>query len=150
MNNNLFYTYLPLNLIYDKQYSTLSLKAIVLYALILNRVKLSDKNKRFQDGGGTFVYYSTVQICEHLRCGKNSARNTLKELEEAGLIRKEYQSLGLPIKIYVCNRIFNNSKLNSTDIAEKEVSFDVEKAERKADEGTTDFGEMKIKKRRKH
>ncbi len=99
--NNKYFAVLPLNLVYEEKYSELSSKAILLYSLFLNRTKFSLQNKKFIDDNGVFIYYSTEQISKHLHCGISSAKVTLSELEQAGLIRKEYQQNGLPLKIYV-------------------------------------------------
>ena len=118
-----------------------------------------------------FKYYTNAQIQESLCCSANPAVNALKELENCGLIRKEYQKRGLPLKIYV-NDVFGihnrtygqgdfqsrpqdkprqkyNNKF-STQNAEKDkdVSFDIDKAIKRANEGNIDFGNMKNKKRR--
>ncbi len=170
MNNKFYYTFLPLNLIYDVQYESLSLNAIVLYSLFLNRNKLSLNNPDYNDSNGTFIYFSNPQIQTALRCNQDSARKALNELETAGLIRKEYQKNGLPLKIYVkdireaYSNTYNPDKppenprpkpnrdfkpYSPAPHKEKQVSFDVKKAENIADNGTLDFGEMKIKRRRK-
>ena len=149
-----FYANLPLVLVYDERYSALSSRATVLYTLFLNRKKLSINNKRFCDSNGIFIYYSTPQICNHLHCGKDSARSAVTELEQAGLIKKEYQKKGLPLKIYVndiqdsgktthysapqtpqdkpseklTNSSFTRRKTVTNEISQKEkqVSFDVD------------------------
>ena len=173
--NNKYFAVLPLSLVYEEKYSELSSKAILLYSLFLNRRKFSMQNKKFKDDNGVFIYYSTEQISNHLHCSLNSAKKVLTELEKAGLIRKEYQKNGLPQKIYVNDiRVENEDTYNASEkpqdkfsqksysnslynekhhtehfqAKEKQVSFDVEKAERKANDGTLDFSEMKIKKRR--
>lgn len=165
LNNYTFYAILPLTLIYDMQYENLSTNSIVLYSLFLNKKKLSMTNKAFRDCDGVFINYTTSQICKHLRCGKDSAKKALCELEKAGLIRKKYQKNGLPLKIYV-NDVFRLGTSNTdkpsekpkpksnfkpyspAPAEEKKVSFDVARAEKLANDGTLDFGEMKIKKRR--
>ncbi len=74
--------------------------------LLLNKLNISKLNlKNFSDKNGVFVYYSNQQICRHLRCNHKTATDTLKNLQQAGLIRKEYQKNGLPLKIYV-NDVF--------------------------------------------
>ena len=57
--NNKYFAVLPLNLVYEEKYSELSSKAILLYSLFLNRTKFSLQNKKFKDGNGVFIYYST-------------------------------------------------------------------------------------------
>lgn len=173
MNNNIF-AILPLILLYDEKYKDLSMSAIILYSLFLNRTKYSLKNKKFKDDKGVFIYYSTEQISSHLHCSINSAKKILSELEEIGLIRREYQKNGLPLKIYVNNictenkgtynasekpqdklsqKPYSNSNYNekpckSTSVPqEKQVSFDMEKTEEMKLKHLYNFAE-KTKKRR--
>ena len=155
LNEKKYYTYLPLNLIYDTDFSDLSIPAIVLYSIMLNRKKLSLENPLFRDSAGTFIFFSNPQIRKALRCNQDTARKTLNELENYGLVRKEYQKRGQPLKIYV-NDIFH--MLDSThkvekeqlykpnfnprpSFAQKEVSFDVEKAEEMAKRNRCTFGD---------
>ena len=146
---------MPLNLIYEPQYSGLSILAIVLYSIMLNRTKLSVGNPLFNDCGGAFIFFSNSQIQKVLRCNKDTARKTLNELKYYKLIRTEYQKRGLPLKIYI-NDIFhmndlsrdsskkhvykpeNNSK---SDCGQKEVSFDVARAEELAKKRRHTFGQ---------
>lgn len=48
MNNNNFML-VPLNLVYDEEYKVLSIDAILIYSLFLNRTKFSMLNKNFTD-----------------------------------------------------------------------------------------------------
>lgn len=163
---------MPLLLIYDEKYHHLSSNEKLLYTLLLNRTNYSRKNlKSFCDENGIFVYYTITQIQSHLNCSIATAVSILKNLEHAGLIRKEYQKRGLPLKIYVNdvfgihNRTYNKStpsdkpKINHNQNfkpyspampkqQEKKVSFDIEKTRQQANDGTLDFGNMKNKKRR--
>ena len=111
--------------------------------------------EKFHDEKGTFIYFSNNSIRKQLHCCKDTATNSLTELEQVGLIRKEYQKRGQPLKIYV-NDIFH--MLDSThkvekeqlykpnfnprpSLAQKEVSFDVEKAEEMAKRNRRIFGD---------
>ncbi len=172
--NSDFYAILPLILVYEENYSILSSKAILLYALFLNRAKFSLQNKKFRDSDGVFIYYSASQISKHLRCNKVSARKVLNELEEAGLVKIKFQEFGLPLKIYVndvragdkgtnsvvseksqdklSGKSYSNSsnrqKAHKNDFPqeEKQVSFDVEKAKETEMKHLYNFAE-KTKKR---
>ena len=165
-----------MELMMNEHYKGLSSNSKILYSLLLNRTKFSKKNyKKFFDKNGYFVYYSNLQIQKHLGCSPRTATTTLNELEKAGLIKKEYQENGLPLKIYVndirssdgdvyaffkqpqdefCEKPYSNSIYRGKPVTrqykteEKEVSFDVERAEKKSDDGFVDFGNMKIKRRR--
>ncbi|MBR2954035.1 MAG: replication initiator protein A, partial [Clostridia bacterium] len=104
--NNTNYALFPLELTTNEKYKHLSPYSKILYALFLNRLNLSKMNSsKFCDKNGLFIYYTNAQIRESLCCSVNPAVNALKELENYGLIRKEYQKNGLPLKIYV-NDVF--------------------------------------------
>lgn len=129
----------------NDKYKNFSSKEFFLYMLLLNRTNISKLNlKHFSDKNGIFVYYSNKQITEHLKCNKNTATQVLCNLEKAGLIRKEYQKCGLPIKIYVNDiRNFKTTSYSSTP----QVSFDLEKAKQQSRENRQDFGSKKNKRR---
>ena len=161
MNNKFYYTYLPLNLIYDTNFSGLSLSAILLYSLMLNRQKLSYNNPLFNDSKGTFIFFSNPQIQKALRCNKDTARKVLNELETHSLIRKEYQKQGLPLKIYVIDVFgMHNNTYKSQNVQpakqnfkpyspEKQVSFDVDITLTQMQKNRRNFGEIKIPKKKK-
>ncbi len=163
-------------MITNTKYQNLTSNEKLLYALLLNRINLSRKNhKSFSDNNGIFIYYSNKQIQRHLNCSDRTAAHALNNLEQAGLIRKEYQQIGLPLKIYVndvremdktahfsapqkpqekfSQKLYNNSNYNtkpykSTPVSqEKQVSFDVEKTEEMKLKHLYNFAE-KTKKRR--
>ena len=145
LNNDFPYAILPLNLIYDEKYSTLSSGEKILYTLLLNRTNYSRKNLKnfFDNKNGLFIYYTNEQIQSHLNCSKTNAVSMLKNLENAGLIKKEYQKNGLPIKIYVTDLRENIEKPITNDA----TSFDIEKAVQQAKENRRNFGIKKNKKR---
>lgn len=75
-----------------------------------------------------------------IRCSRATATTLLKNLENAGLIHKEYQSNGLPLKIYV-NDIRENT--NTKPKHQQETSFDINSALQKEKSNRINFGEMK-------
>ena len=167
LNTDFSYIQLPLFLFNCDRYTSLSLNAKLLYALILNRMKLSKKNAdTFSDESGIFIYFSNSSIKNFLNCGKNQVYQALDELEDAGLIRKIRKRIGMPFKIYVndISLLHEKSKFDGQAntykpklsfkpkpvvIPERNVSFDIERAERLALSGDIDFGNIKNKKRRK-
>lgn len=162
-----------MELIMNEQYKTLSSNSKILYSLFLNRTNYSKKNlKKFSDKNGIYIYYSNSQIQKHLHCSVHTAVNVLSELEQAGLIKREYQKRGLPLKIYVSDiraenkdtysasekpqdklshRPYLNSNYNKkphTDHSvkeEKQVSFDVDLEEKLAKAGLVHFSRKKQK-----
>lgn len=148
MNNSFSYAIFPLNLITDERYKGLSSDDKILYALLLNRKNYSKNNlKTFSDDKGIFVYYSNLQIQQHLNCSTATAIKVLKNLENSGLIIKEYQKRGLPLKIYVNDITCTYQKPNQEQSpAPYDVSFSVKKAELRSKSNRGNFGEMKQKK----
>lgn len=153
INSVFSYAILPLNLITDEKYRTLTSDEKLLYVLLLNRVNFSKKNlNNFSDSNGIFVYYSNKQIQNHLNCCKSTAIKALNNLEKVGLIKKEYQRKGMPIKIYVNNirnyeRDTNIPTLPKTLHKENPVSFDIGLAQSRTQLHRANFGEMKNKRR---
>lgn len=92
----------------DPKYKKMSCESKTLYFLMLNRMRLSEKNGWIKDGK-PFIYFTRDEVCENLNCGKDKATRLLAELEQKGLISRK--------KVY-CTRpdvIFVN------DISEKET-----------------------------
>ena len=146
INSVFSYAILPLNLITDEKYRTLTSDEKLLYVLLLNRVNFSKKNlNNFSDSNGIFVYYSNKQIQNHLNCCKSTAIKALNNLEKVGLIKKEYQKNGLPLKIYV-NDIRENREQKAR-FKTKETSFDIERALSREKITRQTFGDKKNKRR---
>ena len=146
LNNNFSYAIFPLNLISDEKYCTLSSDEKILYMLLLNRTNYSRKNLKnfYDDKNGLFIYFPNSQIEKQLNCCTKTVRKMLNNLEKAGLIKREYQRNGLPIKIYVTDlRNFTQKTTNNN------VSFDIAKAEQQARKNRMNFGTKKNKKRNK-
>ena len=102
IENSKNYAIFPLNMLDDERYKNFQVNDFFLYMLLLNRTNISKMNlKHFSDEKGVFVYYSNKQITKDVRCSHSTATKALMNLEKAGLIRKEYQKRGLPLKIYV-------------------------------------------------
>ncbi len=149
INNNFSYAIFPLELITNEQYKGLSSDEKILYILLLNRKNSSKKNlKSFSDTKGVFIYYTNLQIQNHLNCSISTAVKILKNLEKAGLITKEYQKHGLPLKIYVndINNLYSKPK-ESKSPALQEASFNIEKAKMASKQNRENFGEKKNKRR---
>lgn len=76
-----------------------------------------------------------------IRCSRTTASIILNNLENAGLIYKEYQDNGKPLKIYV-----NDIRENTNTIPKpeaRETSFDIKSALQKEKSNRLNFGEMK-------
>ena len=71
------------------------------YALLLDRVTLSQANGWQDDQGHIFVIYPLEKIAKSLRKGLTSIKAALAELEEHGLIQRQRAGPGQPNRIYV-------------------------------------------------
>ena len=98
----LFYQ-LPVLLIKDDQFKSLSSDAKILYSLMLSRTSLSAKNGWLDEHGNVFIIYTLEEVMEGLNCRDNKATKSLKELREIGLIKTVRRGLGKPNITYVMN-----------------------------------------------
>ncbi len=148
INSAFSYAILPLNLITDEKYKTLSSDEKILYTLLLNRINYSKRNlTKFSDSKGVFIYYSNSQIQNHLNCCESTATKSLNNLEKIGLIHKEYQKNGLPLKIYVND--IRESREQKAKTKAQETSFDIERALSREKITRQTFGDKKNKRRTK-
>lgn len=95
---------------------TLSVEAVTLYGLLLDRVGLSAQNRWADSKGRVYIYFVLKEVQKCLHCGHNKATKLLRELERYGLIERILQGLGKPAKIYVKN--FSSKVNQSTDVSE--------------------------------
>lgn len=82
---------IPILLLKDEEHSSLSLDAIVLYSLLLDRLESSKKNgDKFKDENGEFYAVMTRdEIVDMLRVGKNKVPKIKKELIDHGLLEEK-------------------------------------------------------------
>ena len=86
------------------QFRGLSMDAKLLYSLMLDRMCLSARNGWYDGQGRVFIYYTVMDIAEHLNCKKDKVLKLLNELDNkkgVGLIERVRQGQGRPSKIYV-------------------------------------------------
>lgn len=65
-----------------------SVHAKLLYALLLGRTTLSQKNGWVSEEGNVYVIYTIAQMAKDLHCGTTAVKAALKELEQAGLLQR--------------------------------------------------------------
>ena len=79
----------------------ISQTAKLLYALLLDRSTLSQKNK-WQDGEGRiYIIYPIAEIAEILDKGSTTIKGALNELDMAGLLERERGGFSAPNRLYV-------------------------------------------------
>lgn len=103
---------LPKELISNESFANISMEAKVLYAMMLDRLHLSLKNKWFDENGRAFIIMSLDEVQEKMHCGKDKACDLLAELDSkavkrknktitgCGLIERKKRGLGKPDIIY--------------------------------------------------
>ena len=91
---------MPKILFTSEKYAALPSDAKLLYAILLDRAGLSEKNG-WKDGNGTYIYFTQKEVRQLLRFGSDKACLLFLLLEEAGLIRRKKQGQGKASRIYV-------------------------------------------------
>lgn len=98
---NASFLMIPKALLYGSEFEQMSICAKILYALMKDRLALSEKNGWKDDCGRTFIYFKQLDAAKILGCGRTSAVKYMHELENCGLIQKTSQGLGKPDIIYI-------------------------------------------------
>ena len=79
----------------------ISQTAKLLYALLLDRSTLSQKNKWQDDEGRIYIIYPIAEIAEILDKGSTTIKGALNELGMAGLLERERGGFSAPNRLYV-------------------------------------------------
>ena len=79
----------------------LSYTARLLYALLLDRTTLSQKNGWQDSEGRTYIVYPVSEIAETLDKGRTAIKSALNELDAAGLLVRERRGFSAPNRLYV-------------------------------------------------
>lgn len=91
---------IPKVLIHNKAFENLSMKAIYLYCVFLNKVIYSEKDNFADEQGYLFVVCTTKEILEMLNCSQEKMEKCYAELSEFGLIKNEPEQDG-KYKVYL-------------------------------------------------
>lgn len=89
---------------YPKFLLTLDLSetAKMIYMLLLDRARLSMQKERWQDEHGrVFIHYTIQSLAITIRKSEMTVKNSLKALEQQGLIYRQRQGAGMPNRIFV-------------------------------------------------
>lgn len=109
--------------LFGARYNNVSAEAKLLYGLLSDRSKLSEKNGDawLDQNKEYFIYYPLTEITERFGCGHDKASRLLRELESAGLIQRTRQGLGKPYRLVVkpivqIAKNSNSTMLKSSDL----------------------------------
>lgn len=81
---------------------TYSANAKLLYALLLGRTTLSQKNGWVSEEGHVYVIYTICELAEDLHCGERTVQSALNELERAKLITRVRRGRTRANHIFLC------------------------------------------------
>ena len=79
----------------------LSQTAKLVYALLLDRMTLSQKNRWTNENGSVFVIYPVEHLAEKMKTSDMTVKRALNELREADLITCERCGYSAPYRVYV-------------------------------------------------
>ncbi len=79
----------------------LSQNAKLLYMLLYDRARISQKNEWLDEQGRVFVVFPITELSEKMGKCRSSVKNALKELEDAGWIVRKFSGFSKPKHIYV-------------------------------------------------
>ena len=91
--------------------------ARLLYALLLDRARLSMQNEGWTDERGrVFLIYTIRDLSVSMRRSESAVKVALRALEAAGLIRRERQGLGKANRLYLLTPVENDLSMGSNSI----------------------------------
>ena len=105
-SNQFSFCRIPRQIITGPEFKKLSNDAKLLYALMLERMGLSAKNKWRDEQERVYIYFTVKEIREVLNCGNDKAIKLPTELDTPkgiGLIERIKQGQSKPTKIFVKN-----------------------------------------------
>lgn len=97
-NTNHFISFRTL---FTDDFKSLSVESKALYALMLERANLSNRNHCADSENKVYIIFTAKQIMDTLQCSERTALKLLKELDEFGLIERQRTKIGQPYIIYV-------------------------------------------------
>ena len=104
-------SYLPPYMAYPKFLLKVNISetAKLVYMLLLDRARLSMKNRDWQDDQGhVFVLYTIPSLAKDIGKGETTVKKALNQLSQQGLILKQSRGAGMPNKIYVRIQVENS------------------------------------------
>jgi len=99
--------YVPMVLFVHNDFKGLKNKAIVLYSLLLERLRepFDFIQKGYDDNGATYVQFKIAELCELLNQSKKTVISLKKQLAQYGLIEEVKVGRNQPNRIYLTDKL---------------------------------------------
>ena len=115
------YYQIPKELLDNSDFSTLSLDAKLLYAVLRDRMQLSKANNWIDADKRIYIIFSVEAIAQKIGVSVDKAVRLLKELEKFGLVEKKRRGQGMTSLLYIMNFASGQSELeNEPDLPPEE------------------------------
>ena len=102
---------------------TISERALILYALMCDRMKSSEKREQFHDSSGkAFIIFTRDEVERTFNVKHCTAAALFAELETAGLIVRTKSSINSACKIYITSEKTDTYTSEKTDTYTSEIS----------------------------
>ena len=99
---------IPKLMLLDPKFQALSLKSIILYGFLLDRMNLSMRRGWLDEDNRVYIRFRIKEIMEDMNVCEKTAIGYLAELEKIGLVEKDKKGMGMGNKLYVKNFISPN------------------------------------------
>ena len=96
---------IPKLMLLDPKFQALSLKSIILYGFLLDRMNLSMRRGWLDEDNRVYIRFRIKEIMEDMNVCEKTAIGYLAELEKIGLVEKDKKGMGMGNKLYVKNFI---------------------------------------------
>lgn len=96
--------------------------AKLLYAFLLNRMNLSQKNNWYDENGEIYLIFTRLEVQELLDLSDKTATKAFKQLLDVCLIKEKRQGLGKPNLIYIGK--IQHLELNKKEMIQKQKNYD--------------------------
>ena len=106
---------IPLLMFLDDAFESLSIEAKVVYGILLQRIKLANRNGWRDENGRLYVIYPLEQMRKDIGLSTKIISAGLKQLEGIGIIDIVVRGQGKPNIIYVKNFIYKDEESSSRD-----------------------------------
>ncbi len=104
---------IPLLMFIDDAFDSLSIEAKVVYGILLQRIRLANRNGWRDEEGRLYVIYPLEQMHKDIGLSTRTLSDALKQLEELGIVDISVRGQGKPNLYYVKNFIYKEEKSDS-------------------------------------